>query len=159
MKVKCPACGAVASLDALIGHDGAREAVIAALQMPAPLAKLLIQYVGLFRPVARELSFDRLAKLLGELLPDVQAQRIERHGQVHEAPIESWCEAFNQVLSARDLGRLKLPLKGHGYLYEVIAGVRGTSAAVITAEHREAPKAGSKTLGGLAALERFKNGN
>ncbi|MBN4664215.1 hypothetical protein HUS70_03245 [Pandoraea nosoerga] len=158
MKVKCPACGAVASLDALIGHDGAREAVLAALQMPAPLAKVLIQYVGLFRPATRELSFDRLAKLLGELLPDVNAQRIERGGQVFDAPIEAWIEALGQVLAARESGRLKVPLKTHGYLYEVLAGTRVSSTSVMTAEPATAPRQMGKVAAGLAALEQFKHG-
>lgn len=158
MKVKCPACGAVASLDALIGHDGAREAVVMALQMPAPMAKLLIQYVGLFRPAERELSFDRLAKLLGELLPDVSAQRIERGGQVFDAPLASWVDAIGQVLAARDTGRLKTPLKSHGYLYEVLAGTRVNVPVVLGSDPVSAPRSIGKVEAGLVALERFKHG-
>lgn len=36
MKLSCPACGSLSSLDALLGNEGAREAVMAALAMPAP---------------------------------------------------------------------------------------------------------------------------
>lgn len=64
MKTTCPACGAVASLDVLLGNDGAREAVMAALEIPAPLGKMLVQYLGLFRPANRNLSFDRVANIL-----------------------------------------------------------------------------------------------
>jgi hypothetical protein len=38
------------TLDVLVAHEGAREAVLAALQLPAPIGKLLVQYLAMFRP-------------------------------------------------------------------------------------------------------------
>ena len=35
--------------------------------------------------------------------------------------MEAWREALEQVLANRD--KLQLPLKGHGYLFEVVAGI------------------------------------
>lgn len=122
MKLKCPACGALASLDALVASEGAREAVMLALQLPAPLGKRLIQYLALFRPLKRELSFERVASLLGELLPDIERAQIHRNGRDWAAPQVAWTAAIEVVLAARDAGKLQLPLKSHGYLYEVIAG-------------------------------------
>ncbi len=118
MKLSCPSCGAVASLDVLLGHEGARDAVMIALQLPAPLGKQLIQYVGLFRPASRQLSLDRVASILGELLPMVKEARIERAGRIWSAPIETWSAALDEILAKRD--RLTLPLKSHGYLLEII---------------------------------------
>ncbi len=121
MRLNCPACGASLSLDAIIGHEGARDAVMTALALPAPLGKLLVQYLALFRPAQRTLSMDRVANLLGELLPMIESARVERNGRVWAAPQESWRLALDELLAKRD--RLTLPLKSHGYLLEVIAGM------------------------------------
>jgi hypothetical protein len=87
----------------------------------------------MFRPQKRDLSMDRVARLLGEIVDDISAGRIARHGQGHEAPPEAWIWAINQAVSARDAGRLKLPLSGHGYLYEVIASWRPDTTALVPA--------------------------
>ena len=121
MKLSCPSCGAIASLDVLIGHEGARDAVMVALKLPAPLGKLLIQYLTLFRPASRQLSMDRVASLLGDLLPSIEAAKIERSGRLWAAPVDSWKIALEEILAKRD--KLTLPLKSHGYLLEILAGM------------------------------------
>ncbi len=126
MRLTCPACGALSSLDVLIGHAGAREAVLAALKLPAPLGDLLIQYVALFRPAQRQLSFDKLARLLGELQPLIEAGQIERGGRIWAAPHAAWRAALDDMIAKRD--KLTLPLKSHGYLLEIIAGQAGKAA-------------------------------
>jgi len=123
MKLKCPACGAVASLDMLLSHEGAREAILIALQLPESLGKIVIQYLGLFRPAERELSFDRVAKILGELLPDIQQNRIKANGRDWVISRDLWKAGLEAVLQARDMGKLKPPLKNHNYLYAVLASM------------------------------------
>ncbi len=120
MRVNCPGCGATMSLDALLGTEGARDAVLTALAIPAPIGKLLVQYVGLFRPAQRQLSLDRVNNLLAELLPMIEAARIERNGRSYVAPLDYWRGALETMLAGRD--KLTLPLKSHGYLLEIIAG-------------------------------------
>lgn len=120
MRLTCPACGGIMSLDVALGNEGAREAIMLALQLPAPLGKILIQYVAMFRPATRQLSFDRVASLLGELQPMIEAAKIERHGRVWPAPYDYWKTALEDILSKRD--KLQLPLKSHGYLLEIITG-------------------------------------
>ena len=90
-----------------------------------------------------------------KLLPDLQAQRISRNGQVCDAPLEAWVWAIEQALAARDAGRLTLPLKSHGWLYEVISNWRPQAGQVVAAgEQRQAlAKTPSKTLSAIAALE------
>ena len=122
MKTRCPCCGTTLSLDALVAHEGAREALSVAFKLSGTLGSALVRYIAMFRPDARELTLERVARLINELLPDIQAQRIQRNGQVFDAPIEAWVWAIEQGIAARDAGRLKTPLKGHGWLYEVISG-------------------------------------
>lgn len=129
MRTRCPSCGATLSLDALIAHDGARDALGVAFKLSGPLGHSLVRYLGLFRPETRELTMDRVAKLLGELLPDLQSQRINRGGQVFQAPPECWTWAIDQALAARESGRLATPLKGHGWLYQVMTQYQAGAVA------------------------------
>ncbi len=145
MKTTCPACGAMASLDVLIGHEGARDAVMAALALPAPLGKLLVQYVALFRPPTRNLSMDRLASLLTELQPMIAEAKIERGGRIWSAPIEYWKSALEEMVTKRD--KLTLPLKSHGYLLEVIVGYSSKAEAKKEAE-TENRRTGNTPIGG-----------
>lgn len=161
MRTRCPNCGTTLSLDALIAHDGAREALGIAFKMSGPVGHALVRYLGLFRPESRELTMDRVAKLLGELLPDLQAQRIERGGQVFEAPPECWLWAVEQTLVARESGRLATPLKGHGWLYQVMSQYQPAAVGkgmVLAPESRDLPlrtRQPSQTASAINALEEW----
>jgi hypothetical protein len=138
VKLRCPNCGALMSLDLVMAHDAAREAVQIALQLPAPIGKLLIQYLGLFRrPDGQPLSLDRTANLLGDLLPMIQAAQIKRDGRDWPAPQEVWAAALREMLDRRDSGGLRLPLKSHGYLLEIIAGKGNRAEAKAEAAKEE----------------------
>lgn len=147
MKTSCPACGAAFSLDVLIGHEGARNAFMVALALPAPLGKLLVQYLCLFRPAKRQLSFDRATTLLCELQPMIDAARIERNGRTWSAPHDYWKLALEDMLAKRD--KLTLPLKSHGYLLEIIAGYSNKAEAK-QESWNEDRKAGRTPIGGNA---------
>lgn len=163
MRTRCPNCGTTISLDALIAHDGARDALGVAFKLSGQLGNALVRYVGLFRPETRELTMDRVAKLLAEILPDIQAQRIERNGVVFNAPAVCWVWAIEQTLGARDSGRLATPLKGHGWLYQVMSQWQGESTAnvlvPVVASAKTAPMVRtSQTTYALQALQERLNG-
>lgn len=144
MKLTCPACGAVASLDVLIGHEGARDAVMVSLSLPAPLGGLLVQYLALFRPPKRALSFERVASLLQELKPMISDARIERGGRIWSAPQDYWHMALAEMISKRD--KLTLPLKNHAYLLTIIAGYSSKAEAKQEAQ-TEAQRSGHTPVG------------
>ncbi len=131
----CPCCHARYALEAALSDDDARRAVAAALKMPAPLGDLILRYIGLFRAPKRALSWDRAARLIEELLAPMQAGRIERHGRTWAAPLEAWKAAIEQMLAQRD--RLTLPLKSHGYLFEIISSQANKVEAQIEAKAEE----------------------
>lgn len=126
MNIKCPNCGAVHSLDSLINDADASSVLRAVLEMDVEMGKAAIRYVGLFRPAKSQLSWSRTAKLLNELLPMMKAQTAERDGVSSPAPAEAWMHGFNETVNARDQGRLKLPLKSHGYLLEIVSQWQGS---------------------------------
>lgn len=121
MRLTCPGCGATHSIEILFTDRAARDAVAAALRLPANLGERLLRYIGLFRPQARSLSWDRAARLLEELQESISAAEIERGGRVYPAPVDYWKTAIDQMLDHRD--KLALPLKSHGYLFEIIIGL------------------------------------
>ncbi|GAA5784666.1 hypothetical protein [Chitiniphilus shinanonensis] len=160
MRTRCPNCGTTLSLDALVAHDAAREALALAFRLSGQIGGALVRYLALFRPDSRELTMDRVARLLNDVLPDIQAQRIQRNGQLFDAPTEAWIWAIEQALAARDAGRLTTPLKSHGWLYEVISNWRPAPGQVVgTTEQPSQPRGSqSQMLAGLSLLEEMKRG-
>lgn len=155
MKTRCPCCGAENSLDALIAHEGARQAVWAAAQVGGEVGKLAVQYIALFRPAKTALTFERMAKLLGELLPDMERGAISRNSLEYPAPPEAWLYGFRELLARRNAGSLKLPLKSHGYLYEVISSWQGQGLQTLPAasEQRQPENPSSQTLNAAMTLQ------
>lgn len=123
MKVTCPSCGAEMSLDVLLAHQDSAQAFARLVAVGLPLGKLVLQYLRLFNPATRRMAHSRLAALVEELLPDMQRGAITRNGREWAAPRPVWEQALARMLETRDAGKLTLPLKSHGYLYEVIAGL------------------------------------
>jgi len=122
MKTRCHNCGATASLDVLVSTNAAGRAFAAAFNVPAPLAPMMLKYLGLFRPANRELAFARATTLLSELTPFINAGKLTFDRQTTEAPVAAWSWAINQVLAARDTGTLKVPMTNHNYLYRIVQG-------------------------------------
>lgn len=148
MRLTCPSCGAENTLDAAIGHDAAVESVRLALGFPAPLGPAILKYLALFRPGKRRLDWGRVARLLAELLPPIQQARVERNGIVLAAPVELWLGAIESMLAKRDA--LTLPLKSHGYLFEVVAGMAGTVVARAE-KHQDEQRAMRSGTGAIGA--------
>ena len=126
MICRCPNCGAANSLDSLVSDAEAAEVLKMLLELDAGIGKAAIRYIGLFRPAKSQLSWARTAKLLNELLPMIKAQEASRDGVCFPAPIEAWIHGFNETVNARDQGRLKTPLKSHGYLLEIVSQWQGS---------------------------------
>ena len=167
MKTRCPCCGVTASLEVLITHDEARSLMVALAGISDELAKAALRYLGLFRPGERDLSWARAAKLLGELVPLIQAGEITRKRQSYPAPREAWIWAFNRVIEARDSGKLTPPLTSHGFLLENLTfwtpdKTTGTAlapaadTALSGSLNPQQQTAASNTLQAAAAGEKFK---
>ena len=163
MQIRCPSCGAEMSLDAVIDNDAAAQALTLALSI-TPLGKLIVRYLAMFRPAKSKLSWPRVVTLLGELMPMIESQRIERNGSLYEAPHDVWCAAIEQMLATRDAGRLQIPLKSHGYLLEVIISEAARQVSPMTGRvlgevvnHTHA-KPQSGTAAAITALEQRKRG-
>lgn len=158
MKVKCSACGAVHSLDALVANEAASQALNAALLINGELGRALIGYLGLFRPAKSSLTFERVATILNELSPMIISGKIQRDGREFSAPPEAWIYGINQMLTSRQT--LKLPMKSHGYLLEIIASYKPVSTAVVVSDYGKSHthSTSSKMNAVKGALEWATNG-
>lgn len=118
----CPSCQAKFPLSAALLDARARKALDHALRIAPSLADRIVSYLDLFSPGDRRaIRMDRLASLLEDLAVPIREATVIRNGAAWPAPAEYWSAAFDQVLSKRD--NLTLPLKSHGYLFEVVAGI------------------------------------
>lgn len=81
----------------------------------------------------------RALKLLGEIAAAVEAGGIERRGRVWDVSPQQWAVALQQMLDTRD--RLQLPLKSHGYLYEILVGLVDRGEAQAEREHEQQVRA------------------
>lgn len=120
----CPSCGAEESLDALllrmIDDDIVRRLIADVLTASFPLGGIVVRYLRLHKPLKQQLRMDKVARLLAELVPDVQRNAIERNGRNWLVSVDDWKGAFAAVFTAVEKGTLALPLTGNGYLYSVL---------------------------------------
>ena len=135
MKLVCPSCGFFASPEAFLGEAEAQRALLLAFKVPSPLAAPMHQYLRLFRPAQRALTSRRIETLLAELLPMLEAGRIERRGRIWPAPVDAWRAAMDEIVIKRD--RLTLPLKSHGYLLEILVGYADRAEGSVEAKREQ----------------------
>lgn len=148
-QICCPNCRVVMSLDVVFADDAPREAlnaIVAAHPAGDSFIRPMLRYIGLFAPAKSQMSHSRMAALIKELSPMIRAAQFERNGRVWVCPIDVWRTGFEHMLATRDEGRLNLPLKSHGYLLEVLAGLidRAESRAET---HTERQRQGHSGLG------------
>lgn len=146
MRLTCPCCGCIASVEAWLADSDARQVMALAMSLPSSLGPSLLRYLSLFRPAPRPgagermqrgLAWDRALKLLKELEAPIRSATLQRHGRPWSAPLPLWEAALEQVLAARDEGRLALPLKSHGYLYEIVVAIASKAEARAEAEREQ----------------------
>lgn len=119
----CPNCGAELAVEQLFGHAQDHRAFLHLAVISVPLGARVMQYLQLFAPPKNRLTMARKARLIEQLLPDLQRQAVAHNGRDWDAPLPAWAIAIDGMLHQRDQGKLRLPLGNHAYLYTVIAGM------------------------------------
>lgn len=137
MLLTCPSCGARHAIEAATNDEAARELVkvVAALD---DAAVPTLHYLALHRPPRRALRWIRALALMRELSEAFHAGAVARNGRQHPIRPEAWRPALEAVIAAGDEGRLRRPLKGHGYFWEVLVGHSEKLAGEAERAHDEA---------------------
>lgn len=148
----CPCCHAMVSLDAMVSDDDARALVAAVAEMPGPVGRAYVRYLGLFRHASRAVGWGKLLRLTRELAPLIQGQYVARDGRRLPAPHSLWIEALDGLVERRGRPGFKLPLNGHGYLLEVVlagaeqqADAESRAAEAVLREREEQLRRGVRT--------------
>ena len=121
--LSCPTCGTELDLAVLFAHEQDQRALARLASVSIPLGARVLQYLALFTPPKQRLTSAKKIKLILQLLPDLERGAISWKGRDWAAPRTAWAMAIDQMLAARDAQRLELPMKGHGYLYAILAGM------------------------------------
>lgn len=148
-EITCPNCGTAMPLEVAIGHQGARDALIALANLhpsASRLQMLALRYVGLFAPARQKMRLDRVAAVLAELQALLSTGQVEWDGITYAAPLPYWMDAIEAMLARQ--GEMELPLRNHNYLRKVVSGnLRREAHAVERA--RETGLTGRTQTGGL----------
>jgi hypothetical protein len=139
----CASCGAEESLDSvlrrMIDDDATRRLIADVVSISLPLGNLVVRYLRLHKPPKQRLSMAKAAKVLAELLPDLQRDVVQRNGRTWTVTLDDWKGAFQAVFDAVERGSLAVPLaQGNGYLYGVLVNKSNqTEAEAETAREDE----------------------
>lgn len=119
MKLVCPCCGATASAEAWANDAEARAALALACNLPEPMARRVLSYLGLFRPAGQALRWQRSARLLATLAELAESGHVQVQGKpARPCGPDIWARGMEQMAAQRE--RLSLPLKNHNYLRQIV---------------------------------------
>lgn len=123
---RCPVCHSHIQLEALIQDDAGSELLGLLSGLGRPLARPLVQYLGLFRPAKSDLSNARALKLAQETLAIADRDSL----------VAALNDTVRSLHEKRQQGQAK-PLKNHNYLKQVLATVAPEARKpAAEAEHR-----------------------
>lgn len=152
--IACPVCGTELTLAQLFSSEDTQRAFARLASVSIPLGSRVLQYCTLFAPPKTRLTVPKQVKVIMTLLPDLERQAITHKGREWAAPLASWAQAIDQMLTARDTGKLELPMKGHGYLYSILVSladkVEARAEAQSEAAARTAPRQDTVQVRGQA---------
>lgn len=139
--VPCPECGSVINILQAIEDKEGRRWVDMIMNLPAPIHTPLYRYLRLFKPAKQALRYSRMCTLTAELVEPIQNARVERNNQLNVAPLELWIEALTELVEDPPKS-LRLPLKSHGYLLEMLASRAEKTAAKVERTREEERRRG-----------------
>lgn len=114
MKLICPSCGAVHSVEAWKNDAIARQCLKLAGEMQHEISRGCFAYLALFRSDGRSLQWKKVLRLLFELKELTTVSHIQWKNQVARPnSAYAWGLALDRVTENPPKG---LPLKSHGYL-------------------------------------------
>lgn len=109
---RCPICHSHIQLEALIQDDAGSELLGLLSGLGRPLARPLVQYLGLFRPAKSDLSNARALRLAQETLELADRDSL----------VAALQDTIRSIHDKRTRGQVQ-PMKNHNYLKQVLATV------------------------------------
>ena len=117
MRLICPACAAVASMEAWANEPIARQVIDIISKLPGLIASRTPAYLGLFRKGARGLSWPRALKIVTDLQALVSSGVVQwDRGEERPAPPQLWAEIMDKMIARTWTD----PLDDNNYLQKVV---------------------------------------
>jgi len=135
--IACPVCGTELTMAQLFANEDTQAAFARLASVSIPLGARVLQYCTLFAPAKTRLTVPKQVKLILALLPDLERKAITHRGRDWAVPLSCWAQGIDQMLTARDMDKLDLPMKGHAYLYSILMSLADKVEA-IDEQRREA---------------------
>ena len=121
ININCPHCLQSFDLREAKETDAWRALVDLITSQPACLHEPLWRYAGLFKPLKQQLRVSRIVAVINDLIPIIENQSIKRgHRVLLPVPHQSLAKVLMWMVETPPHS-LELPLKGNGYLFEVLA--------------------------------------
>ena len=134
MRLVCPSCGAVASAEAWQNDSAIRYTFEALVQLPSPVLRQSLSYLGLFRQGTKALPWRRALTIARSLKDLVEAGSVHwQGGETRPCTAEIWGKAMEATLSSGPKG-----LKNHNYLRHVAWELAAELAARAEADREAA---------------------
>lgn len=112
MRLVCPSCGAIASQEAWSNDTTIRYFQEVLTQLPSPVLRQTLTYLGLFRQGTNALPWKRALILARDLKALVETGSVHwQGGETRPCNAEIWGKAMEAVITAKPVG-----LKNHNYL-------------------------------------------
>ncbi|GKT22552.1 hypothetical protein [Acidovorax sp. SUPP3334] len=143
-KLACPVCSAELTFEQLLGRMESDRTFDRLTSISVPLGNLVMQYLTLFTPPSQRLTNTKKLRLIGQLLPGLEAKSITHKGREWAAPLAHWAQAIEQMLTARSMDRLTLPMTNHSYLYTILAGMADKLEGQAEQQHEQELRTGPR---------------
>jgi hypothetical protein len=116
MNGTCQTCGTVAPIEWFLSETEHRQLAGLLVKLPKDVEKVVLHYLGLFRPVkGRALQARKATRLLAEISALVATGHVQIDRRVaRPCPPAIWAQAMEQMVERRD--RLTIPMPNHNYL-------------------------------------------
>ncbi len=146
---RCGACGGLTPVELAMESHAASRVVTRCMQSLGDVGPALLGYMALHRPAKRVLTWDKVERLLDELLGWYDAAAITRDHITVPLTDAVWLDAIGAVKDAAGK-TLTLPLDGNAYLAAILAS-RAKLALDAERQTREALARGETPVGYSAA--------
>lgn len=133
MKLVCPSCGATASAESWTNDAAIRYTIEALIQLPGPVLRVSLAYLGLFRQGTKALPWRRALTIARSLKELVEPGTVHwQGGETRPCNAAIWAQAMEATLASNPTG-----LRNHNYLRKTAWEMSATLAAEMENKREE----------------------